>query len=269
MTRKDLYKELRALAILLFAITVAIGFTALTVHKVFLKNILAYLAIYCLFAILMHGLSTVLKNKRFVRFATLFFTPLGVLYAILVAIFPFISLIFDILLYFGVALIIPEMIFRGLDHFQIIDFVAPSARRYLQMTLTVLISILLNPVLRDIVKIVSLSRLNKSKELKTDDVGYTLDFLLSTQNIRFLIYGSYFLALLTTNFFSFQGYGLDNRLESDKSILQSLVTFLAFDRAFILMKQLNFKPSLLLENIYKSISNKVNDNSSSSNSQSK
>lgn len=269
MTRKDLYKELNALAILLFAITIAIGFTAFLADKVSLKYIIAFLAFYSLLAISMHALSILLKNRRFTKFATLFFTPLGVLYAILVAIFPFFSLIFDILLYFGIALIIPEMIFRGLDHFRLINFVAPSARNYLQMTLTVLTSILLNPVLRDVVKIVSLSRLNKSKELKPDDVRYTLDFLLSSQNIRFLIYASYFLALLTTNFFNFQGYSLDNRLQSDKSILQSLVTFLAFDRAFILMKQLNFKPSVLLENIYKSVLNKVNDNSSSRNSQSK
>lgn len=43
------------------------------------------------------------------------------------------------------------------------------------------------------------------------------------------------------------------------AILQSFVTFIALDRALILLKQLEFKPSDLLSMIIKSVASKFKD----------
>jgi hypothetical protein len=45
----------------------------------------------------------------------------------------------------------------------------------------------------------------------------------------------------------------DKASETDKSILQSFVTFIAFDRLLTLANQLEFKPSKLLDKIFLSM----------------
>ena len=78
-------------------------------------------------------------------------------------------------------------------------------------------------------------------------------------NIRFLIYGLYVVLLLVTNFHNFENSTLTDNLLNDKAILQSFVTFIAFDRLLVLLTKLDFKPSDLLEKIGKSINNKLKD----------
>lgn len=80
-------------------------------------------------------------------------------------------------------------------------------------------------------------------------------------NVRFIVYAFYVVSLLITNYFNFQGDSICCNIEIAKSILQSFVTFIAFDRAFALMKQLDFRPLRFLKKLCQSILHKVkNDN---------
>jgi hypothetical protein len=161
-------------------------------------------------------------------------------------------------LYFVIAFLIPELLYKGLMYLNLIDFVTMPTTVYLKITLTVFISVLFNPILRGIVYRISPARLNSSEKLKPYELGKLTDYFLSTNNVKFFVYAFYVVALLMTNYFNFQGDSISSNIETDKSILQSFVTFIAFDRTFALMKQLDFKPSGLLEKIYKSILYKVN-----------
>lgn len=263
MTRKELYKEIKATAILVLAIALIFVFTSLFDNKTFQKYFLIYLVAYIGTVILFHILSSLLKNKYFDKLTKLISYPFGIIYAILLVLIPFWILLLHVGLYFGIAFLIPELLYKGLNYLNLIDFVTLSTKVYLKITMTVFISVLLNPLLRDIIYRISPARLKTSQKLKPYELGKLTDYFLSTDNVRFFVYAFYVLALLTTNFFNFQGDSISSNIETDKSILQSFVTFIAFDRTFALMKQLNFKPSGLLDKICQSITNKVNNETTS------
>lgn len=258
MTIKELYKEIKAIAIFVLAITVLIVSSSLFANETFQKNFLFSLVTYIATLILIYVLGSFLKNKHFDIFTTIFSYPLIIIYTTLVVLIPFWLLLMHIGLYFVIAFLIPELLYKGLMYLNLIDFVTMPTTVYLKITLTVFISVLFNPILRGIVYRISPARLNSSEKLKPYELGKLTDYFLSTNNVKFFVYAFYVVALLMTNYFNFQGDSISSNIETDKSILQSFVTFIAFDRTFALMKQLDFKPSGLLEKIYKSILYKVN-----------
>lgn len=259
MTIKELYKEIKATTILVLAVVVIFVFTSIIVNETFQKYFLISIVTYIVTFILFNLLGTFLKNKNFNKFTTIFSYPFGIIHAILLVLIPICILLLHVGLYFGIAFLIPELLYKGLKYLQLIDFVTMPTTVYLKITLTVFISVIFNPLLRNIVYRISPARLNSSEKLRPYELGKLSDYFLSTNNVKFFVYAFYVVALLTTNYFNFQGYSISSNIETDKSILQSFVTFIAFDRTFSLMKQLDFKPSELLEKIYKSISNKVNN----------
>jgi hypothetical protein len=263
LTRKELYKEIKAAVILVFAIAVILVFTSLFDNKTFQKYFPIYLVAYIGTFILLHFLSSFIKNKYFDKFTTIISYPFGIISAILLVLIPFWTLLLHVGLYFGIAFLIPELMYKGLKYLNLVDFVTIPTTVYLKITLTVFISVLLNPLLRDIVYRISPARLKTSEKLKPYELGKLTDYFLSTENVKFFVYAFYVIALLTTNYFNFQGDSISSNIETDKSILQSFVTFIAFDRTFTLMKQLDFKPSGLLDRNYQSISNKVNNETTS------
>jgi len=245
------------------AIAFIFVFTSLFDNKTFQKYFPIYLVAYIGTVILFNFIGSLLKNKYFDKFTTIISYPFGIIYAILIVLIPFWTLLLQVGLYFGIAFLIPELLFKGLNYLNLIDFVTLPTKVYLKITLTVFISVLLNPLLRDIVYRISPARLKTSQKLKPYELGKLTDYFLSTDNVRFFVYAFYVVALLTTNYFNFQGDSISSYIETDKSILQSFVTFIAFDRTFALMKQLDFKPSGLLDKIYQSITNKVNNETTS------
>ena len=66
--------------------------------------------------------------------------------------------------------------------------------------------------------------------------------------------------MAVVNFFKFQDMSLFGNNNYDSAVLQSFITFIAFDRALTILKQLEFKPSDLLMKIVTSINNKINSN---------
>ena len=126
--------------------------------------------------------------------------------------------------------------------------------------MTVFITVFFNPLLRDFVYLVSPARIKSSQKLKPFKLDKLTDYLLSSENVRFIVYGGYAIALILTNIYNFQDLSLNKTTEFDKAILQSFITFIAFERAFSFMKQLEFRPSRLIEKIAYAIRDKIDDN---------
>ncbi len=124
---------------------------------------------------------------------------------------------------------------------------------YLKLTSTVFICVILNPILREIVYKISPLRLKSSKKIKPYELEKHSNYILSNDNIKFLVYGGYVIVIILMNFLNLQGLSYNGSIDNDKAILQSFVTFIAFERAFSLMKQLNFRPSIFLNNIIQSV----------------
>jgi len=257
VTKKELYKEIKSTVIIALIVGIIFATISFLDNKTFQKIFFASLFVYIATTILLHIIGSYLKNKYFDKFASIISFPFGIMYAVLLVLIPFMALIIHVIFYFGIAFLIPELLYKGLNYFHLIDFITKPTTVYLKITLTVFISVILNPLLRDIVYRVSPIRLKSSQKLKPYELDKLTDYFLSTDNVKFFVYGFYVVALLTTNYFNFQGESFSSNIETDKSVLQSFVTFIAFDRTFALMKLLDFKPSGLLTKIYQSISNKL------------
>jgi len=257
LTKKELFKEIKSTAIIVSVIVGLFFLNFLFNNKSFQNIFFISLVAYISLIVFLFLLGLFLKNKYFDKFTTIISFPIGIIYAVLSVIIPFMVLPIHVIFYFGISFLIPEIIHKTLGYFHLIDFIKTPTIQYLKITLTVFISVLLNPLLRHIIYYISPVRMKTSEKLKPYEFDKLTDYFLSTDNIRFFVYGFYVIALLITNFFNFQGSSITENSETDKSILQSFVTFIAFDRAFILMKQLDFKPSMLLSKIYQSISNKL------------
>lgn len=259
MIEKRFYKEIKAIGIIAVAIGAILLFIRAMDNKNFERVFSITLISYLILFVLLSVINLKVNNKLLDKISQIILFPLGVLFAILTVILPFWALLIHLMLYFIIAFLIPELPYRALNYFHILDFLNEPTVLYLRITLTVLISVLFNPILRDIVCLISPVRIKTSKKLKPYKLDKLTDYFLSSENVRFLVYGAYVLALLITNYYYFQGLSFNKSTELDKALLQSFVTFIAFERAFSLMKQLNFRPSELLTKIYNSIVNKVDD----------
>lgn len=259
MIEKRFYKEIKAIGIIAAAIEAILLFIRAMDNKDFERVFYITLISYVILFVLLAVLNLKVKNNLLDKISQIVLFPLGVLFAILTVILPFWALLIHFMFYFIIAFLIPELSYRTLNYFHILDFLKEPTILYLRITLTVLISVLLNPMLRDIVYLISPTRIKTSEKLKPYKLDKPTDYLLSSENVRFLVYGGYVVALLATNYYYFQGLSLNKSIELDKALLQSFVTFIAFDRAFILMKQLNFRPSEFLTKIYNSIIKETDD----------
>ncbi|WP_146128028.1 hypothetical protein [Elizabethkingia anophelis] len=101
------------------------------------------------------------------------------------------------------------------------------------------------------------ARYRDSKKLKPYNIKEISEYLLSQDNMKILIYTFNFLAIILINIYKFQKFNFNSEiLFLEKPILQSLVSFIAFDRALTLFKSTNFKPSELYKKILDGINNK-------------
>lgn len=256
---KQSYKEVKASAIIISIIGGLILLVNFIQKSGWAKTLLWMLLIYLMFVALLVIIGSIYKNHYFKKIVSFLFFPLGLIFAALLLILPFFALLIHLIFYFFIAFIIPELLYTTLNYFHLIDFVRPATSIYLKITLTVFISVLFNPLLRHAVYLISPSKLKTSEKLKPYELDKLTDYFLSTSNVRFVVYGIYFMVLLAVNCFGMQGNSFTSGVEVDKSILQSFVTFIAFDRALTLLKQLPFRPSELLNRIRESIFRKLTD----------
>lgn len=124
---------------------------------------------------------------------------------------------------------------------------------YIILTFSVIVSTIFNFQIKHIVYIVSPFRVYYSIKLKKYKFKELIDYLISENNVRFIIYLSYFLYLIIFNAFNLQNQNFYNNPVVDKAILQSFITFIAFDSVLRNFKSLEFKPSEMLTKILNSI----------------
>ncbi|MGZ4053658.1 MAG: hypothetical protein ACXVPU_02640 [Bacteroidia bacterium] len=255
MAENKIYKEIIASIIIIafigivFLLTFCIDFNSL--GKTFYISIVSYLASWVLLAII----NKYLKNKYLDKINQVVSFPLIVIYGILTVVLPFWALLMHLIFYFGIAYIIPVLLYGTLKHFNVIDFIKEPTAVYLKITASVFICVLLNPLMRRTVYIISPAHIKTSEKLRPYELDKLTDYLLSSNNVRFLVYTFYGISLLTLYCYNFQGLSL-NKGEPLKA---SFETFIAFDASLILLKLLDFRPSELLTKIRKSISNKLTE----------
>lgn len=251
-------KEIKAAAVFIGIFLVIGGFIYLISlvcnEKHFYFSIIGYILI-CLFVVI---IQQIFKNKFFDKIARITLIPAGIFSAIGTIVIPFILVFVHLLYYLMISVVFP-LIIQGLNHFGYLAFLTETTVFFSQITTTVFISVLFNHQIRQLVYLISPSRINTSEKLKPYELDKLTDYLISEKNIRFLIYVLYFVSLFAINIADFQGSSLTEKVEFDKAILQSFIAFIAFDRVLTILNDLEFKPSNFLIKIGQSISNKSKD----------
>jgi hypothetical protein len=198
------------------------------------------------------------KFTRFLQAVAGFW--IGILYAPVVFIIPFTAMVFHVLFYFGFAFLLPHLALTGISYFDLVPAIENSTEYYLLLTSGVFISVLANTFILRLVLYISPARVYTSEKLKPFGLESLSRVLLSAENIRSFVYGLYFILLVIINCYTFQG-----RLPAgnvNTVILQSFVTYIAFDRALGHFKGLKFSFSNFRTQIFQSIENKVKEDHS-------
>lgn len=251
-------REIKAIGIFVAIAAIIFGFAYLLIYFkaeiLFYKILIGYIAI-CITALTFSKS----KSKGVQLIVNIVMFPTSIILIIGTIIMPLGFLIVHALYYFAFVALIPELLFQSLIFFEIHFFKHDSTLMYIKFTLTVFLAVLFNYQLRYLIYALSPARLKTSQKLKPYQLDKLTDYLLSENNIRFLIYGIYVVILIIINYKNFEGHTVSIGLQEDKAILQSFVTFIAFDRSLILLKQLEFKPSDFLKKIVQSIIRKFKD----------
>lgn len=252
-------KEIKATIILLAIPSTIYGFAFILsyfqIQNYFYKTLIYYLILCVASAIL----SSSSKNKLLKKITEIILMPAGFIYILFTISIPFGFLMIHIMYYIAFSVLIPEIFFLSIDYLDIHLVNNVSTLMYLKFTASVFIAVLFNFQLRKLIYKISPARFKSSQKLKPFELDKLTDYLLSENNIRFCIYSLYVVLLLIINIKNFEEQSLSSHLLNDKAILQSFVSFIAFDRSLVLLKQLEFKPSDFLNKIVKSIINKFKD----------
>jgi len=252
-------KEIKAIFIFVILGIIILGFpTLLAYFKIehyFYYTLISYIFLCAVLAIL----SSILKSKILKKITNIILFPAGIILTIGTFILPLGFLLIHLLYYVAFVILIPAIILKSLTFLDIIEINNNSTLTYIKFTFSVFIAVLFNYQIRKLIYKISPARINSSKKLKPYELDKLTDYMLSENNVRFLIYSLYVILLIVTNYTNFEENSLTVNPSNDKAILQSFVTFIAFDRALSLLKQLEFKPSDFLNKIVKSIINKFKD----------
>jgi hypothetical protein len=252
MEKENYIKEVKAGLILLSGFSICIG--SIYLARTYFKSsywyyVLAYLiaSITCIFL----STSTKKKYKVLNKVCEITSLPLQVSYLILTIFSSLFLPILGISIYASICIAIPNGCFLILDFFGLSWPNSDDTVFFIKMTVGVLLAVLFNFQIRKITFwiIVQISRESPFRHFSTNSM---INYLLSSKNIQFIIYSAYVLLLFAVNYQSFESSWLSENLNMDKAILQSFVTFIAFDRTLTLLKDLEFKPSDLLRIIVNS-----------------
>lgn len=252
-------KEIKAIFIFVIIGIIILGFPYLLsyykIENYFYSSLLIYITICGLLAIF----SILVKSKILKRITSIILFPAGIILTLGTFILPIGFLLIHLFYYVAFVVLIPSIIIKSLTSFDIYQINQIPTLTYLKFTSAVFIAVLFNYQIRKLIYKISPARINSSKKLKPYELDKLTDYMLSENNVRFLIYSIYVILLIITNYINFEENSLSINNSNDKAILQSFVTFIAFDRALSLLKQLEFKPSDFLNKIIKSIENKFKD----------
>lgn len=252
-------KEIKAILIFIVIGVLIFGFPSLLayfkIEYYFYRALTIYMSLCAILAII----SSIWNSKILKKITNFILLPAGIILSILTIIMPFGFLLIHVIYYLAFTILIPIIILKLLILLDVCPIINLPTLTYVKFTFSVFIAVLFNFQLRHLIYRISPARLKSSEKLKPYELDKLTDYLLSESNVRFTIYSLYVVMLIIINFLNLEENSLSINNINDKAILQSFVTFIAFDRALSLLKQLEFKPSDFLNKIIKSIINKFKD----------
>ncbi len=249
MKNNNVYNEIKAAIIILIIVTLVCLFV------IFAKICFQVVLCFLLFYIFVYFVNQKMNFKIFKKISHVLSFALVPLYILSVIGYLFGFLIFYLFCYFIIPYLFILALSSFLFYFHVIDFLKHATLIYLQFTIGVFSVVVLNPFIRELIFFPSVS-FSRSIIINIPiDFERLTNYILSIENVKFFIYFIYVFALLATNYCFFEGLSFYNSSEYDRAILQSFVTFIAFDRAFTILKQIEITPARFLKKIIDMIIN--------------
>jgi hypothetical protein len=220
------------------------------------KNWKIILLIYAVVLIILFFINAKFKNK-ITSFLILILTlPFSVFYLVFTIGIPFLFLQIHLFLYLTFCGAIPMI---GLKIYEYFNFPTLNLQLkvYLVLSMTVILATIFQKQIKFLVHKLSPARLKTSEKLRPYKIEKLSDYLLSENNIKFVVFVIFFILIVVINFSNLQELSYFQTTSVDKAVIQSFVTYIAFDRIITNLKKIEFKPSEMLKKIIESIKNKL------------
>ena len=211
-----------------------------------------FLISYIAGGILFYFLQSNLKYQIFKQVFKIWIFPITEIVSIIHLSVPLFVIQIHLMYYVLISISIPVALYFT-DKLYDLTVISNGLYTYFILTFSVIVGTIFNNQIKHLVYIISPFRIYYSEKLKKYKFKELTDYLISGNNVRFMIYISYFIYLLLFNIFNLQNQNLYSNAIIDKAVLQSFITFIAFDNVLKNFKNLEFKPSELLNRILLSI----------------
>lgn len=249
-------KEIISTLLILTTNALIIAFAFLFSYLIdYLSNVdylLLKILFYILICIVTFQISKRIKSQIFEIIAQVIYLPMTI-FALFCAIgIPVITIQMSIFLYLALSFIFPIILFRLDEHLRI-TILNLETWTYIILTSGVIFAFLFHHQIKFIVQKVIPFIHQESERIKKFKLIELNDYVISITNIRFVIFSLYLIYLIIVNIMSFQHASFYENPNIDKAVLQSFVSFIAFDRVLTTLKLTEFRPSKLLNILRESI----------------
>lgn len=215
-----------------------------------------FVLIYITLLITLFFLVQRVKNKFISLVLLILSSPIGILYIFGTIGIPFLILQVHLFFYLALCFISPVLLFYL---YEFIGYPKTSIelKIYLILSSAVICSVVFHKQLKYVVHTFSPARFKTSEKLRPYNIEELSNYLLSENNIKLVVFVIYLIAIVFVNFYNFSDLTFYETANIDKAVLQSFVTYIAFDRIISSVKQVEFKPSEMVRKIRRSILNKI------------
>ncbi len=211
-----------------------------------------FLIIYFILLFMSVGIYLKYKNKRTEILMQIIGLPFTLLYLYATIVLPILLILLGMYLYILVASALPFALYILNKIYGFANLESQTVV-YIMLTSTSIIAILADNIIREIIYWIPpfhVKTSNKMKKYKIKELG---DYLFTESNIRFTIYLSYFLYYGIYNVLSFQNSIALKEFPYSNSILQSFLTFLAYDSLITITNNSKFSSQELLRRLISSM----------------
>lgn len=154
------------------------------------------------------------------------------------------------LFFYEIIVSIPILSMNKINEFHEICSMTKETKIFLFLTYFSIISVVFNKqLIRLINKLFSIWWKYDSSESEMSRIKEMAEYIISPQNLRFLIYSSYFIYLCIFSFNYLENISSFVNKSVYTAIMQSFITFLAFDSLRTNSTEVKFLPSILLDKL--------------------
>lgn len=215
-------------------------------------NWIFYLLGYLALLIFFNWLHKKFPNKLLEYINYAFSLPLSIFLFLFQFARPATGIIIHTILFILLSFSFPLILIRLNDYFNYLKLTDQTII-FLNLTFAACFSIAFYKPILNIVYRFSPFRIKSSEKMKKFKLDELTNYVLNKENIRFIIYSSFFIYLIIFSFQYLQNSSIFEIEEKDRAVYQSFLCFLAFDRLLLNSKRFILIPSELLKKMINSI----------------